>query len=274
MARWVLFFIGTIPLIFSPDAWGGAWLQPKGSFFTSLVSYYYKTDSYFDGHGNERDRGGTFIKFEFNPYIEYGLTQEDTIVLNVFYDWLKDDQGYKSYTNDGFSDLEAGWRHLLWTDGSQVVSSQVTVIIPLGYDVEDTPRLGYGRYGFEGLLQYGVSFMFLERYGFVDMSFGPRIYMGYPSDQIRAKLTAGYDLFSMFQLIGGAELHWGIGNGSVKRIGQNITLTPEYKLLKLSLSGRFKLSSHLSFVLTGYSHTWGENTGAGGGLYGSFWVSY
>lgn len=256
------------------DAWGGAWLQPKGTLFTSIMSYYYKTSHYFDSNGDKKERGGTFTKFEINPYFEYGLTQEDTIVLNVFYDWLKDDQGYQSFTNDGFSDLEVGWRRLLWTDGSQVVSCQITAIVPLGYDIEDNPRLGYGRYGFEGAVQYGTSFMFLERYGFLDFAIGPRIYIGYPSDQVRAKLTAGYDLFQVFQLIAGTELHWGIGNGSEKTIGQNVTLNPDYKLLKLSISGRFRLTSHLSFVLTGYSHAWGEDTGAGGGWYGSFWISY
>ncbi|MEJ5299541.1 MAG: hypothetical protein WHS38_00960 [Thermodesulforhabdaceae bacterium] len=260
--------------VFSCNVWAGAWLQPKGSFFFSTILYYYKTNHYFDSNGNERKRGGTFTKVELNPYLEYGLTSTDTLVLNVFYDWLDDDQGIKSATNDGLTDLEAGWRHLLWTDGTQVVSSQLMVVVPLGYDIEDNPRLGYGRYALEGLLQYGTSFRFLDRYGFIDLAGGPRFYIGYPSDQIRAKLSAGYDVLDFLQLIGGAELHWGLGNGSTKYIGENITLTPDYKLLKLSVSGRFRLSSHLSFVVTAYSHAWGEDTGAGGGLYGSFWVSY
>jgi hypothetical protein len=269
-----IFCLGLVVSMISCNAWAGAWLQPKGSFFLSTILYYYKTNHYYDSHGNERKRGGTFTKVELNPYLEYGLTSEDTLVLNVFYDWLDDDQGTRSATNDGLTDLEAGWRHLLWTDGTQVVSSQLTVIVPLGYDIEDNPRLGYGRYAVEGLLQYGTSFRFLERGGFLDLAAGPRFYIGYPSDQIRAKATLGYDVLDFLQLIGGAELHWGVGNGSVKYIGENITLTPDYKLLKLSISGRFRLSSHLSFVATAYSHTWGEDTGAGGGFYGSFWVSY
>jgi hypothetical protein len=276
MVRWTaMTCIGLIMILgMSLEARGGAWVQPQGHFFTSVISYYYKTSHYFDSDGNERKRGGSFTKFEFNPYLEYGLTAQDTIVLNVFYDWLKDDQGYRSFENDGFSDLEAGWRHLLWTDGSQVVSSQITVVVPLGYDIEDNPRLGYGRYAVEGLLQYGSSFSFLGRNGFIDLAGGPRFYIGYPSDQLRAKATLGYDLLEWLQIIGSSELHWGLGNGSEKRVGENITLTPDYKLLKLSLSGRFRLSSHLSFVLTVYSHAWGEDTGAGGGMYGSFWVSY
>ncbi|MCX7822741.1 MAG: hypothetical protein N2260_04770, partial [Syntrophobacterales bacterium] len=237
-----IILITAIVLGLSCNVWGGAWLQPKGYLFLSIISYYYKTDTYFDSHGNEKDREGTFTKFEVNPYLEYGFTEEDTIILNIFYDWLKDDRGYSSVKSEGFSDLEIGWRRLLWTDGSRVVSSQLNVIVPLGYSIEDSPRLGYGRYGIEGFLQYGTSFILFERRGFLDLALGPRIYIGYPSDQIRAKFSAGYDLFRILQLIGGAELHWGIGNGSAKWIGQNITLTPEYKLLKLSLSGCFRLT--------------------------------
>ncbi len=64
--------------------------------------------------------------------------------------------GIVKTTNSQFH-VELGWRRFLWTDGRQVLSSQLNLIVPLGYDIEDDPRLGYGRFGLEGSIQYGTS---------------------------------------------------------------------------------------------------------------------
>ncbi len=253
---------------------GGAWLQPKGGLFASFITYYYSTTHYFDSHGSIKKRGGRFTKFEINPYFEYGVSDKDTAVLNIFYDWIDDERRNGTVSNDGFTDLELGWRRKVWSNDWNVVSSQFTLVVPLGYDIEDDPRLGYGRYALEFALQYGHAFLLADRYGFIDLYVGPRFYIGYPSDQFRIKLTAGYDITQKTQILAFGELHYGLGNGSLKRVGRNLTVTPDYKLLKVGLSGRYRITPHLSLVFTGYSHIWGEDTGAGGGFYGSIWLSY
>ncbi len=78
-------------------------------------------------------------------------------IVNVYYDFLTDEFEGSSKESNGFSDVELGWRRFLWTDGRQVLSSQLNLIVPLGYDIEDDPRLGYGRFGLEGSIQYGTS---------------------------------------------------------------------------------------------------------------------
>ena len=261
-------------LILPVSANAGAWVQDEGEFFLSLQAYYYQTDYAFDSNGNSEKRGGTFWKKEINPYFEYGLTSRDTLVLNVFYDWLYDVQPSPSEKNQGLADIEAGWRRLLFKKNDHLVSFQVLSVIPSGYDLEDMPQLGYDRFGLEGRMLYGTNYNFMKKSGFFDISLGYRKYFGYPSDQIRSTAYIGYDIISPFQILGSYDLHFGLDNGSEKEISTNILVQPNYRLLKLTLGLRYKINPQYSIVGAAYKHAWGQDTGAGGGFYGRFWCNF
>ncbi len=263
-----------IMLICSGKLMAGAWVQPPGKCFVSLQSYYYETNEYFDSGGSRKSRGGTFEKFEFNPYVECGLTTKDTLVLNIFYDWLRDNVSGTTKKTNGFADIEAGWRRLLLKRDPHVFSAQLLGIFPADYDIEDDPRLGYGRYGMEASVLYGRYFKLSGRYGFFDSQLGFRSYFGYPSEQIRTNLTLGYDLFKRIQVLCSSELHYGLDNGAEKTVGRNITVEPQYRLLKITGALRFRITADYSVVGAAYCHAWGENTGADGGFYGSLWLRF
>lgn len=246
----------------------------KGRYFFPLQVYYYQTDYVFDSDGNSEKRDGTFWKKEINPYFEYGLTDKDTLVVNIFYDWLYDGQPSPSEKNQGLADIEAGWRRLLFKENDHLVSFQVLSVIPSGYDLEDIPQLGYDRFGLEARMLYGTNYNFMEKSGFFDISLGYRKYFGYPSDQIRSTAYIGYDIISPFQILGSYDLHFGLNNGSEKEIGTNILIQPNYRLLKLTLGLRYKINPQYSIVGAAYKHAWGQDTGAGGGFYGSFWIKF
>jgi len=252
----------------------GAWGQGRGEFFLSLQPYFYNTDVYYDRQGDRHDQGGTFTKYELNPYMEYGVTEKDTIILNIFYDWLTDDVSGEKKRNQGFVDQEIGWQRRLFSDGIGVFSVQGLCIIPSGYTLEDDLRLGYGRFGAEVSLLYGQSYKLSERYGFIDLRLGYRDYFGYPSSQIRSMVTTGYDIFSNWQILAAAELHYGLNNGTNKQLGVNLLVQPNYRLLKLSLAARYRMNDQYSLVAGGYCHAWGEETGGGGGGYVSLWYTY
>ena len=252
----------------------GAWGQNKGDFFLSLQPYFYGTDEYYDEQGNRHDRGGTFSKYELNPYMEYGLTEKDTVILNIFYDWLSDDASGSKKTNQGFADQEIAWQHRLFKNKTGVLAVQGLLILPTGYDIEDNPRLGYDRFGAEAGLLYGRIYKLFDRYGFLDLHLGFRDYFGYPSSQIRTTLTAGYDIFSNWQILAEGELQYGLDNGTNKALGPNLLVQPNYRLLKLTLGACYRINANYSLVAAGYRHAWGENTGAGGGGYVSLWYSY
>lgn len=267
---WLIFYLTIYPSF----AYAGAWVQEKGKSFFSLQLYSYQTEDAFDSDGNKEKRGGIFRKTEINPYFEYGLTNKDTIVVNLYYDWLYDGAPEPSENNNGFADIELGWRRLLFKTDPHVVTFQALSIIPTGYNLQDSPRLGYDSFGLEGSLSYGRYFKWFGKYGFLDTSLGLRKYFGYPSDQIRSSAYIGYDLLKPLQIIGSGELHYGLNNGSERQIASNIIAQPNYRLLKLTLMLRYRLTPKYSIVGGAYKHVWGQDTGAGGGVYGGLWINF
>ncbi len=252
----------------------GAWGQEKGHLFLSAQAYYYTTDRYYDSQGDSHDRGGRFYKYEINPYLEYGVTQRDTLIANVFFDTLTDDASGSERTTTGLADLEIGLQHRFYKGQQGIAAIQGLLVIPTGYDIDDDPRLGYGRFGAEIGILYGRSYKFMNQYGFLDLRLGVRDYFGYPATQIRPMITAGYDLSSKWQVMASGEMHYGLDNGSEKKLGPNLLVQPNYRLLKLTLSARYRISSNYSIVASGYAHAWGEDTGGGGGAYVSLWYSH
>jgi len=267
-----------LPMVFflnlSTAVYAGAWGQKKGKIFLSLQTYYYESSKYYNKSGNLKHRGGTFSKWEFNPYMEWGLTDQDTLILNLFYDWLSDDATGTTQKTQGWADTEIGWQHRLYTKKNQVLSIRGLLICPMGYSLDDDPRLGYGRWGTEIGLIYGRSFEISQHYGFIDMELGYRWYSGYPSSQLRPRLAAGWDLTKRLQLMGEGKLEYGLNDGSERELGRNLIAQPNYRLLKLSLGMNYKLTDTCSILLAIYRHAWGEETGGGGGAYGSLWLRF
>ncbi|MBI9090625.1 MAG: hypothetical protein JEZ12_15520 [Desulfobacterium sp.] len=270
-----LFFAATVAgCIYCPSVLvAGAYGQQKGHFFYSLQSYYYSTDQYIDEKSDRHDRGGTYTKFELNPYLEYGVTDKDTVTVNSFYNWLTDDAPGSTRKTQGVTDLEIGWQHRILTGKNRVAAIHGMVIIPAGYSIDDDPRLGYNRFGAEASLLYGQSFKLSDKYGFVDLRLGYRDYLGYPSSQIRGNATVGYDILTRWQLLAAGDLQYGLKDGHGKQLGLNLQAQPNYRLLKLSLGARFRINAQYSLVVGGYQHVWGEETGGGGGGYVSLWYS-
>ena len=114
----------------------------------------------------------------------------------------------------------------------------------------------------------------MKKSGFFYISFGYRKYFGYPFDLLRSTGHIGYDIISPFHILGSYDLHFGLDNGSEKEISTNILINPNYRLLKLTFGLRYKINPQYSIVGAAYKHAWGQDTGAGGGFYGSFWCSF
>jgi len=251
----------------------GAQGQEKGALFLSLQPYYYSTDQYFDEHGRLHDRGGTFTKFEVNPYLEYGLTDNETLTINIFYNWLTDDVSGRERQTQGLTDQEIGLQHRIATGVNGTIAIHGLMIIPTGYVLEDDPRLGYDCLGAEMSLLYGQSFQMFHKYGFVDLRLGYRDYFGYPSSQLRINTVLGYDISPGWQIFALGELQYGLKNGHEKQLSLGSSVQPDYRLLKVTIAARVHISKHYSLVAGGYKHVWGEETGGGGGGYVSLWYS-
>lgn len=263
--------LALVLVLFPGTSGAEAWVRSGKSAFLALQNTYYTTDRFFDEDGARRQRDGRFHKFETNLYVEYGITSRYTAVANVFLTHLRDHFAGSENTETGIGDIEIGVRRSLWNWERSVTSVQLLAIAPTGYDIDRTPRLGYGRAGTEISLAYGRSFDLRGSSGFLESKLGFRAYFGYPSEQLRARLSLGYDLWRFVGLLSSLELHYGLGNGSNKNVGGNVLLQPNYRLLKLSAGPRFRLAERWSLNVEGIHHLWGEETGAGGGIQVSLW---
>ncbi|MEN3033432.1 MAG: hypothetical protein ABDH18_00380 [Aquificaceae bacterium] len=248
---------------FASISLGSAWVREEGSLFLSPAFFYYEADKFFDKDGNRREIGCKFTKREIQLYGEYGLTDNYTLTFKIPYANLK-----CSRSNSGLGDLEAGVIRSL-RKGKSNVSAYANAIFPTGYSLKDEPRLGYARFGLEGGLLYGFS----GKWGFLDSGAGLRYYFGYPSTQLRAYLSGGYNLTNSVLLYGQIDAQIGLGDGKRKVIGQNIFLEPDYKLIQLYLGPRFSYGK--GSVGFGYQKViFGRNTGDGSGFFLNIWQSF
>ncbi|OQX11411.1 MAG: hypothetical protein BWK76_19170 [Desulfobulbaceae bacterium A2] len=261
-------------LLAPAPALAGAWGQAPGEVFFSLQGSWYSTDSFFDSEGSRRDRGGRFRKYELNPYLEYGLSEADSLTANLFSQWLEDDAGGRLRRNQGPAEQELGWKRRLFQHNGGVLAIHGLMIVPGGSDTAKTPRLDTDRYGAEANLLYGRSTTLWGKKALLDLRLGYRDYFGYPASQIRANLTGGYDIAERWQVLLGAELHHGLRNDDSEAALDSALIATDYRLLKLSLTLRYQLSDHASLVAGGYTHAWGENTGGGGGGNVGLWYSF
>lgn len=248
---------------------GEAFVQKKGKSFLAVEYWTYRTSHFWDRSGVIKPAGQVFDKKEINTYFEHGMTDKDTIVVKALYDWIDESKKGKTI---GFEDFEVAWKRALWRDDTQIVSSQLWLIIPSGPD--NKPALRYGVFGTELDLLYGLTFKFKENYGFLDLGAGYRWYFGYPSDQIRAHINLGFDLTKKWQLILSTYLEYGVFNGTPQVNESIIFNDPNYRLLKGYITLRYRLSKNTSLTLGAYNHLWGQNTGTGGGYRGGVWIDF
>ncbi|MDW8066395.1 MAG: hypothetical protein RMI50_01815 [Aquificaceae bacterium] len=244
--------------------YGSAWVQQKGKFFISPSFYYYNASNYYDKKGNKKPIGCDFEKREFQLYGEYGLTSKETLTFKVPYQSLK-----CVNSTEGFSDIEIGVIRNLRRDANSSLSLYGNLIVPTGYSIKENPRLGYGRFGIEGGLLYGLS----DRWGYLDSGLLYRYYFGYPSSQLRPYVSIGYNITKEVQLYMSLDAQIGLGDGNKKVVGNNIFLEPDYKLVQIYVGPRLMLKG---FSLgAGYQRLiWGRNTGDGQGFYVNGWFSF
>lgn len=250
----------------SNAVFASSWVRKKGNLFLAPSFNYYQASQYYDKRGHKRPIGCTFKKWETSLYGEYGLTNDTTLTFKLPFADLK----CGSSTTAGLEDIAAGFVRNIRKTSESSFSYYGNLIVPTGYSIKDNPRLGYGKFGLEGGLLYGTS----GNWGFMDSGLGYRYYFGYPSSQLRSYLTGGLNITNRIQLFGILDGQIGLGDGRVKKIGKNVFLEPNYKLVQLYIGPRLMLKNGISLV-TGYQRVlWGRNTGVGSGFFVSLWLPF
>ena len=167
----------------------GAWTLPKGEGQAIVtLAYSFATDA-FDENG-QSVAVEPFEKFELRGFIEYGLTDWATIVVQPELRF----KGQGVEESDGLGRFDFGLRTRLWSDDYAVASIEGNVSAP-GQTDELVPLNG-GDTDWELELRglYGRGFDLWERHGFLDLQLGYRHRFSDPADEVIADLTLGLDV--------------------------------------------------------------------------------
>lgn len=267
VACWLFLISQAIPV---SSAWSEAWPRGDGHLFSASKLEFLQSDEYWDVTGKRHDLADSFRKVTLEQFVEYGLTGKDTVTTKLSYNFL--DNGVQE--NSGFADVELGYRRSLYQRDNWALGTGLTAIIPSGYSLEDMPQLGYGRFGLEPFLAAGFGWSAYGKNGYAEAIGRYRWYAGYPSDQLRANIIIGQDLNRSLQFILESELQWGLDNGSAYQVDATTFLDSSYRLFKVSIYGRLKMTEEVSLLLSGFQTVWGENTGVGRGLAASLWLAF
>lgn len=258
-----------LALIAYGDLFSTAFMRKEGEFFVSTEYWTYQTSRYWNKEGRKLPAHNKFVKKQFNYYMEYGVTPKDTITGKAMYDWIS--QTAHPYER-GFEDFELTWRHQLKKTDDYIYSGEMLIIVPAGPN--NKPAIRYGRGAIQLSLLHGRTFKLFEKYGFMDMGLGYRLYQGFPSDQVRGFWAIGYDFLKSFQAITLLTAEIGVFNGKQQVDFNIITQDPNYRLLKLHFVGRWRWNENISSTIGYYRHIWGQNTGTGGGWIAGFWFEW
>lgn len=259
-----------LALSFSFPQWiegfeGSACTQEKYHFYCDAKYSYYNTQHFWNSDGSRKKAHNDFRKMMGVAYIEYGLTDCDTLTAN--FGWARIDESVNGRVF-GFNDVEIGWKHYLFQKGNFYFTSQAILIVPP--EKVYKPGLRYGRWG--GEIDILATRIFND--GWTDLKLGYRHYNGFPSDQIRADALFYYQPFSRITLCAGALLEYGVYNGHSKLNQSYILYAPEYRLLKARIEAYWCVYKCASLSIGYEQHLWGRDVGTGGKVYGGAQIQF
>lgn len=248
-----------------PSCFAGAWTAQKGGFYEKASFNFYHADKNFDRDGNRRDLTdhGEFTDYNVSNYLEYGLSDDLTVINSLSYKWAENDNDLSRATAHGIGDIDLGARYRLHqSDALGVISTQLLVKIPGGYDKNDPLPLGNHQYDTEVRLLYGRS-LYPRLPGYANLEIGYRLRAGDPSDELRYLVEVGFDLGRNFFTRAKLDGISSINNGSRSDGSGNPTTTNNFDLGKLDLALGYQVTPAMGVELGYRPDLYGQNTAAG-----------
>jgi hypothetical protein len=247
---------GKEPLVLSKN-----FLKNKNEISCFVHYTHYQTDHFWNREGQRRKAYNQLQQDGVDIYAQYGLSCQDTLGLYAYY--VRNNEQL-NWNSTGVGDLELHWKHFLGSVSVHAFSSRLIAIVPVG---KKKTTVRYGEWGVEADLHCQRNFTFHNRSGWYELLAGYRYYGGFPSDQVKISIVAGYQPFPLLKVIGRLYLNWGVLNGKEERHGPVLTLPPRYRLLTSELHVVFCLAKWISGFAGFFQHLWGENIGTGGGFF-------
>ena len=262
-------------------AHAAAWVQPEGKGEVIIQYLQWGSHTTFNRHSSREaygDNGKSSLK-QLNPYVEYGLTPDVTLIGNFYIKQAtyQNDADYGQRSTTAFGDQEVGVRYNLpptfaGLDTPWVGAAQWLLVVPTYSRHKDgsKPDVGMGGIGYEFRYSIGRPFTLFDHKAYIDMGTALRLRTGGPADEWRVDIASGVYLNANWLMIGEINQITGLRNGHDN--GDNPSIDPyNYNQTKLRLSFVRKVSE-ATHLQVGYEYyAAGRSTGAGGAPFVGFW---
>lgn len=270
-----------VSIVLALAAWGSpaladAWTLPQGKHQLITQATLYRTEKFFNRDGDEFTQE-PLLKFELNPYYEYGWSDSTTLGANISLQYLTASPapqplGEPLDTSDFFGEVtELFVRQRLWQSGPYVIAIQ-PLIKPPSVFVNEEGEHETSQWDAELALQGGYSFHLGNYESYLSIDLGYRKRFGNPSDRMNADLTLGTYLNPRWLIL--AQLY----NDYTIDMPENPVFTrldeDDYNLIKGQLSAVYRFNERYALQFGGFHHLHSQNTGGGGGVLLALWVNF
>jgi hypothetical protein len=258
----------------SRPAYAGAWTQDAQHGQLIVSAAYFETARVFSSGGQIQPfgYGGRFQQIQINPYIEYGLTSRNTLVVNFWAQHLNYTDHYHNFNSIGVGDVEAALRRRLNSFASPwVVSGQVLILFP-AYSATTTPAPGNHQEDFEGRVLVGRPIPW--RHAYWDAEAAYRFRTGAPADQFRGEAAAGFNAFARTKLIGQFYAIKSMQNGAPLTPNGNPNAQSDFDLYKSEISLVYQVHPRTRIQAGWVDAFSGRNTGHGSAAVIALWRSF
>jgi len=306
MAKYIVFLSA---FLICAQSYAAAWTQNKGSGQLIVGSSIYQSSRYYDSSSDLKSSGTDFTKLEFNPFIEYGLTDDVTVGINPSLQIWRFDKnnanepifdfrqcGVYSYSpsyqiNAHIFESELFLRKKLYDKDNLVFSVQPLVKTPCIYynngkleaisDTTDYEIRLLGGYGFKwdpGINLSDAKRPFAGQYHFINFEAAYRKRNNNKfSDQIRIDATAGFRPYKELLLLTQAFTTISTGDEAVRGVITNnglATQEDDYYSVKLQISAVQQITKSKSIAFGYFRELAGRNSGIGNGFNISVWHGF
>jgi hypothetical protein len=269
--RYVLASLFCIFVMLWHDARAGAWTQYEGQGQLILNNYYYAANKRFDNKG-KRQYLDPYRKYEFNPYVEYGLTGAVTIGANLSFQVAGQRTALGDYINYNLGDSEFFTKGLLYDDGAAAISFTSLLKVPGPSSRYYIPKIGSVHPDLGGGLSAGYGFSLFGLTHFVDVDTLYRYRLGVPQDQVNLAATLGVHITSDVMIMPQVFATYRVKSPKVASFTQSAG--DDYNEVKLQLSGVYAILPATSLQLGVFADIDGKNTGVGRGALLSVWEDF
>jgi hypothetical protein len=291
--------------IYYNSSQAAAWTQGRGTgqIITSFSGY--SSSRYFDREGDSHKSNVIFTKTDVNPLIEYGLTDDLTVGVNInMQNWLFHKKDYAAPVYDFrqcgvVSNLKASdisvnqvqaevlLRKKLWDNGRTVFSVQPSIQSPCMFIENGDLNIADNAPDAELRLLSGYAFKwepkgvirrpFAGQYHFLNAELAYRKRDEKFADQIKIDGTAGFRANDKLLLLGQVFSTFSAEPENIRGvIANNILYTEkdDFYSVKAQLSAIRQFNKNASIQLGVYNEVLGKNSGHGSGILLAWWRSF